>query len=129
MTTSFRPLHIRAVLKQHYKAVSRPREFGPDGWMFLVANVAQAPPSSILISCAEIEPGVDWIHASIANAERMPQYEDLKALHAAVFGKGYAYQVFTPPALHVNIHEHALHLWGRLDGAPAMPEFGEDGSI
>ena len=53
----------------------------------------------------------------------------LADLHAAVFGAGYAYQVFAPPSEHVNIHEFALHLWGRLDGRSALPEFGAGGSI
>jgi hypothetical protein len=31
--------------------------------------------------------------------------------------------VFAPPTDHVNIHEYALHLFGRLDGTPALPDF------
>jgi hypothetical protein len=37
--------------------------------------------------------------------------------------------VFAPPSEHVNIHDHALHLWGRLDGARVLPDFGRFGTI
>jgi hypothetical protein len=37
--------------------------------------------------------------------------------------------MFAPPAEHVNIHERALHLWGRVDGSPVMPNFGVYGTI
>ncbi len=85
------------------------------------------PPQSVIISCAEHD-GVEYLHASIAGDE-LPSYAELVALHRAVFDSGYAYQVFAPPAQHVNIHECALHLWGRLDGRPVLPEFGAGGSI
>lgn len=97
---------------------SVPRPFGPDGWFYLgtVSN-----PGSIIVSCFDKD-GVDWVHASIARPE-MPTYEDLKLLHAAVFPGGWAYQVFAPPSSHVNIHENALHIWGRLDGMTVLPDF------
>jgi hypothetical protein len=53
----------------------------------------------------------------------VPDYADLKLLHTAVFADGWAYQVFAPPVKHVNIHEHVLHLFGRLDGSPVLPDF------
>lgn len=85
--------------------------------------------SSVIVTCADHE-GDDWVHASVAHADTMPTYTDLKALHAAVFGNGWAYQVFAAPSDHVNIHEYALHLWGRLDGKPVLPDFTEGlGSI
>jgi hypothetical protein len=46
-----------------------------------------------------------------------------------VFGHGWSYQVFAPPSQHVNIHEHALHLWGRVDGTNVLPSFGVLGTI
>ncbi len=67
----------------------------------------------------------EWIHASISRVNYMPSYEDLKTLHHAVFNEGFSYQVFVPSAQHVNFHEYALHLWGRADGKPAIPDFGE----
>jgi hypothetical protein len=121
MTTSFAPLVIRRKLGRG--DWSAPVEFGPDGWRLLRLDGRR----SVLVTCAEHD-GVEWVHASIAG-EELPSYYELKALHDAVFDDGYAYQVFTPRDRHVNIHEHALHLWGRLDGQPALPEFGVGGSI
>ena len=121
--TSFNALDIRRQLGR--SNWSTPEPFGPDGWRFLNLDGK----TSILITCAE-HSGDDWIHASIAHADRMPTYAELKMLHAAVFGDRWAYQVFSPPTDHVNIHNFALHLWGRHDGKPALPDFTDGtGSI
>lgn len=71
-----------------------------------------------------------WLHASISLQERMPTYEDLVMLHKAVWqDDGWSYQAFAPKSAHVNIHEFTLHLWGRPDGRPELPNFGAAGSI
>jgi hypothetical protein len=121
--TSFDALDIRRVLGR--KLWAPPAPFGPDGWRLHRYDES----GSVIVTCSEHERD-DWIHASIAWAERMPTYEDLKLLHAAVFGDRWAYQVFAPPTDHVNIHQFALHLFGRVDGKPALPDFTEGtGSI
>jgi hypothetical protein len=120
VSTTFAPLKIRAQLRASYAGVSVPTEFGPDGWMF----TSEYPKRSFIITAAERD-AVEWLHASVAATDETPTYRDLKYLHAAVFGDGYAYQVFAPAAVHVNIHEHALHLFGRLDGQPVLTEFTE----
>lgn len=107
------------------QAWAAPVPFGPDGWMFRHIDGE----GSVILTCALYD-GADWVHASIAWRDRTPTYADLKHLHAAAFGDGWAYQVFTPPSDHVNIHEHTLHLFGRLDGEPALPDFTDGtGSI
>jgi hypothetical protein len=103
----------------------RPEPFGPDGWSL----VRRSGRGSVIVTAAEFEDGHVWVHASVSDASFMPSYRDLQALHRAAFGDGYAYQVFAPPADHVNIHAHALHLWGRADGARVLPDFGVFGSI
>jgi len=118
MSTSFNILHVRDVLGRKFWSV--PEQHGPDGWR-MTCKVARG---SIIISCAP-HGDVEYVHASIAWAHRMPSYEELCALHQAVFDDGYAYQVFVPSTYHVNIHENCLHLWGRLDGKPCLPEFSE----
>jgi hypothetical protein len=74
-----------------------------------------------------------WLHASIAastEGARPPDYWELVELHHAVWGEhGWAFQVFAPPAGHVNIHPNALHLWGLLDGTRIHPDFGWAGTI
>lgn len=85
---------------------------------------------SIIISQAVYSDDSEWIHASIAYADNMPRYEDLAHLHLCVFGRRrWAYQVFTPQSQHVNIHSHALHLWGRVDGQNMLPTFSVEGTI
>lgn len=114
--TSFNALEIRRHLGR--SNWSTPVRHGPDGW----AYVALDGTASIIITCAP-HGSDEWIHASIARPDRMPTYADLKLLHAAVFGERWAYQVFAPPSDHVNIHNYALHLFGRLDGERVLPDF------
>lgn len=104
------------------------RELGPH-WRQVAAPVPPAlafindrSQASVVVTSAPYD-GVEWIHASIAKAGQMPDYADLKLLHVAVFGDGWAYQVFTPAARHINIHPYALHLWGRSDGQSVLPDF------
>lgn len=96
-----------------------PTPFGPDGWQMdhKVEN------GRVLATCAPWA-GYEMLHASMAFKDRLPTYDDLALLHKAVWPNGYAYQVFTPDDQHVNIHEFALHLWGRSDGVPMLPLFG-----
>lgn len=106
---------------------SHPTPFGPAGWSMR----SDPPGSSVIVTLSDAdEHGVEWVHASIAHAGRMPTYEDLTTLYQAVWGaQGWAYQVFAPPQHHVNIHAHGLHLWGRADGQPCLPNFGAEGTI
>lgn len=102
-----------------------------DGSSWVVPHLLE--PMRILVSHAPIETAESdsepWIHASIAHRDRMPTYDELAAMHRAVWPTGWAYQVFAPPAEHVNIHDHALHLWGRPDGRALLPNFGAQGTI
>lgn len=116
MPTSFNPLAIRRSLGR--EAWGPPAPFGPDGWTL----VRRDRTGSVIVTVADHD-DEDWIHASIARADSMPTYDDLKLLHRAVFGDGWAYQIFAPSTEHVNIHQYALHLWGRLDGNPVLPNF------
>lgn len=106
---------------------TRPAAFGPDGY-------ALRHPGSrlqVIVTRGPADPASDeeWLHASIAHPDRDPSYAELVVLHRAVFGDAWAYQVFAPRSAHVNIHAHALHLWGRADGSAALPNFGAAGTI
>jgi hypothetical protein len=104
---------------------SVPKKFGIDGWMY----VDYAKQGSIIVTVAPFDDG-EWVHASLSWNDHMPTYDDLRWLHAAVFQDRWAYQVFAPAPDHVNISEHALHLFGRLDGASVLPDFTDGtGSI
>lgn len=126
MTGHINALDIRRRLRRDDWAV--PFEFGPDGWRF---DHKREPMRIIVTYGPTPDPADgDWLHASISHRERMPTYEELVLLHGAVWkGDGYAYQVFAPRSQHVNIAEHALHLWGTLLGRPVLPEFGRNGTI
>lgn len=116
--TTLEPLGIRRRLGRGNW--STPERFGPDGWRW----IELAGRGSVIATVAPCgEDNADWIHASLAWVDHIPSYGDLKWLHAAVFNGGWAYQVFAPPTDHVNIHEYALHLWGRVDGLPGLPDF------
>jgi hypothetical protein len=119
VTTSIDALAIRRTLGRRQWSV--PQRRGPDGWRL----VSLDGDGSVIVSCAPApDDGVEWVHASMTREGRVPSYEDLCLLHRAVFGPGgWSYQVFAPEVEHVNIHPHALHLWGRRDGQPAMRNF------
>jgi hypothetical protein len=103
---------------------------GPSGFKFVLEHQARLAQGSVIVSQAPLDDGTEWLHASLAWVDQMPSYFDLQTLHAAVFSaKRWSYQVFAPASEHVNIHSYALHLWGRADGKPALPTFGEAGSI
>lgn len=78
---------------------------------------------AVIVTCDLYDDGHEWIHASMSGDRQVPTYEALTLLHQAVFDGGWSYQVFAPPAEHIDIHPHALHLFGRLDGQPALPDF------
>jgi hypothetical protein len=109
----------------------KPRPFGPTGLVIDTVSDSQHGRARIIITDGpHDDPEVDWRHASISRPRRNPDYDDLVLLKAAAWGDdGYAYQVFPARSEHVNIHEHALHLWGTPDGARLLPAFGANGSI
>lgn len=113
MATTINALRMRKLLgPTEWMA---PEPYGPDGWCFGSTDFRR----SIIVSAAWMD-GAEWIHASIAYSDHVtvPTNDDMQMLHAAVFGEGYAYQVF--PAW----EEGTLHLFGRSDGKPVLPEFG-----
>jgi hypothetical protein len=134
MSTSFDPLGIRNRLGRDL--FRPPIEHGDDGWAFISPPALPSGHASVIVSCGPAPSafGVDhaggnWWHASISRRDRMPDYADLVLLHHAVWPNGYAFQVFAPPAKHINLSAHVLHLWGRPDGRNVLPDFGYHGTI
>jgi len=102
---------------------------GPSGFSLRLFASSGVCNGSVIVTQAEHD-GAEWIHASIARENHMPSYDDLVRLKHGVFGpERYAYQVFPAADRHISIHDRALHLWGRADGANALPDFGRLGSI
>lgn len=124
MATTVDPLRLRKLLGPDEWSV--PRVFGPNGW----ALVNRYGDGTVIVS-ADVWDGVEWVHASMTRSDRVPSYSDLCRLHHAAFPPhGWSYQVFPPKSAHVNVHENALHLWGRADGRRAdLPDFGSEGTI
>lgn len=110
--------------------VRAPQEFGPQGFMAQVLSRVTGTSGSVIVTQAEVD-GEEWLHASLAWSEQDPSYAEMHALHLAVFGRRrWSYQVNAPTVDHVNIHEHALHLFGRVDGKAMLPDFTQgSGSI
>lgn len=119
------PVNVVKALRRAGMRPNPPTPHLTNGFAVLLGNRA----GSVIVSQAPWD-GVEWIHASIAWDDRTPSYEDLCTLKAGVFGPGgWAYQVFASSERHVNIHAHALHLWGRADGGAVLPDFGQWGTI
>lgn len=109
-----------------------PVPFGDDGFFMQAKDIT----ASVIVNAFDWADGPwltagPWVHASIARNDRMPDYDDLCLLHKAVWPEdGWSYQMFVPAARRGNIHNFALHLWGRLDGKPVLPDFvGTKGTI
>lgn len=120
---------VNPALREHVNILQVRKTLGSSSWKYPVpcgdsawGMSHVAGDGSVMVSVINGTDGHLWVHASMTRRDRVPSYHDLKLLHQAVFGDGYAYQIFVPSAEHVNVHEFALHLWGRLDGSDALPE-------
>lgn len=71
----------------------------------------------------------EWMHVSCSRPDRNPSWEDCVAVKRLFIGdERYAYQVIPPGRDHYNLGKpgrgnHVLHLWARVDGASALPDF------
>jgi hypothetical protein len=66
-----------------------------------------------------------WIHLSFSRGDRVPDWEELKAVKSRFLGDdALAIQVFPPKEEWVNVHPYCLHLWSCVDGSP-LPDFRE----
>lgn len=126
-----RPDNCVRLLRQAGYRPDPPENMGPAGFRLLLRDDARHIYGSVIVTQSDLpDDPTEWLHASIARNDRMPDYADLTALKAATFGRHReAYQVFTADTDHISIHDQALHLWGRADGQRVLPEFGAWGTI
>ena len=117
------PNHLRAVMGRNHWFPARP--FGETGYSMVGIDRRR---TLIVTGGPNPDDGVLWLHASITGPDRLPTYDEFTRLHWAVWGHGYAYQVFAPKSDHVNLHQYALHLWGRADGQNVLPTFADGGT-
>lgn len=80
----------------------------------------------ILFSVSEEDDKQIWIHVSVSRSNgTVPDYRDMKYVKDCFFGNNrYAYQVFPTQEDHYTLpFIEVLHLWGRADGHPVLPDF------
>ena len=99
----------------------------PKGWELLQpwgdGYAVQKGGLRAIVDCELKGDGNQWIHVSISRKNWCPSHDDMREAKAAFIGERYAYSVYPPSDKYVNIHQYCLHLWARLDGKPALPEF------
>jgi hypothetical protein len=70
-----------------------------------------------------------WIHISVSGSSRnsgpfLPDWEDMKRVKNDFVGQDrWGYQVFPAAKDYVNVNPHVLHIYARLEGEPALPDF------
>lgn len=78
----------------------------------------------VLVDCSFKDDGEAWLHVSYSRKDWTPNHADTVKVKEAFIGDRYAYAVFPPASLYVNIHPHCLHLWARMSGdGRVLPEF------
>jgi len=99
-----------------------------DGYMIVgkVNNIK----CSIIVSKGIEEDNREWLHVSISQKNRLPDYKAMKFLRGLFIPKDLdAYELFSKPSNHVNINKYCRHLWCCLDG-DVLPDFSHgSGSI
>ena len=57
-----------------------------------------------------------WLHVSCSRRDRLPSWEDLRAVKDLFIGRGKeALQILPPEEEYVNLHPNTLHLWHCID--------------
>lgn len=113
-------------------ALLSPIRFVPDGWRELGSIDIGVPARAftrrsdglrVLASLEKHEDGLRWAHVSCSFPDRLPSWDDLKAVKEAFLGDVLAFQVLPPKAEYVNQHNWTLHLWHcrDRDPFPAVP--------
>ncbi len=119
---------VKRIRKEGY-SIKPPQDFF-EGGIRVILTERDAAIGAVIVSTHQEDDGPSWIHASISFKERIPSYTDLIMIKEGVFGDDReAYQIFPKSSRHINIHPHALHLWGRVDGKRVLPDFDRFGTI
>ena len=102
----------------------------PNGWKKLgstnLSPVCFAGPKGLkaMMSVMMEEDGEAWMHVSMSHRDRLPTYEEMKAVKRIFIGSDKdAIQVFPKASNHVNVHPYCLHLWCCLSNPSKLPDF------
>ncbi len=102
--------------------------FDDGGAKYVNANRSLAT----ILSCVVENDGRAWLHLSVSHrTKRTPTHGEMRTCKELFLGDRYAYAVWPPRALYVNIME-VLHLFALLDehATVTLPEFsGGTGSL
>jgi hypothetical protein len=126
--------HMR-VWRGWFAALLRPRVAGAvslGGWVMSpdcerVGRYELGLPGKgyVVIISGTVKEGRRWVHLSFSRGDRVPDWEELKAIKGRFLGdEASAIQVFPPKSQWVNVHPYCLHLWQCVDGDP-LPDFRE----
>lgn len=83
----------------------------------------------VLFTLSRESDGELWVHVSAcgrtgASKFYLPDWQDMKRVKRDFIGEdAWAYQVFPAAKDYINQHPYVLHLFARLDGRPALPDF------
>lgn len=82
---------------------------------------------NVIVSGAFDLDGKRWLHVSCSRRDRLPSWEDLRAVKDCYIGKEkLAVQVLPQQSRYINIHPYVLHLWHCVDADP-IPDFARGG--
>jgi hypothetical protein len=94
-------------------------EWWGDGHAFAHTNGLR-----LLIDCGPKEDKRQWLHVSVSRRKWVPSHEDMCLVKHDFIGSRYAYAVYPPSDVYVNIHSYCLHLWALAEGdGKVLPEF------
>lgn len=63
-----------------------------------------------------------WDHVSVSRGDRCPTWAEMEHVKRRFFNEDEtAMELHVPPAEHINIHGHCLHLWRPHDALIPMP--------
>lgn len=70
-----------------------------------------------------------WLHVSLSRRDRLPSWDDLRAVKDVFVGRDRtAIQVFPPAGEYVNTNPNVLHLWCCLN-SQVLPDFRRHGTL
>lgn len=120
------PLKLEHPGGEQFKQLKYP----PTGWHFVQqwgdGHAFRHMGMYLLIDCDVKEDGRKWLHISVSKNDWVPSHADMAKVKDAFVGNGrYAYAVFPPTEMYVNLHPYCLHLWALAEGpdGKVLPEF------
>lgn len=83
----------------------------------------------VIVDCERKSDGKYWLHVSVSRKDWSPSHEDMAKVKRSFIGdRRYAYSVWPPAKLYVNIHPNCLHLWALMESEDGrvLPEFSDE---